>query len=74
MNKNIERKINERLPTKRFLNLTSYMLKLNDKKILRNIVPWNENPNIASTRMSKLSDKFFGKSSNDKKGTDSDSS
>lgn len=40
----------------------------------REKLPWNENPNIASTRMSKLSDKSIGRSSTDRKGIDSDSS
>lgn len=43
-------------------------------KIKKDILPWNENPNIASIRMSKSFDRSTGRSSTDKKGTPSDSS
>jgi len=43
--------------------------------IILNIkVPWNENPNMASTRMSKSLEKSDGRSSTDKKGIDNASS
>lgn len=43
-------------------------------KMLKKVsIPWNENPNTASTTMSKLVDKSTGRSSTGRKGMDNDS-
>lgn len=57
-------------------NKNGYTIKLTSsfkRERERERVPWNENPNIASNRMSKLLDKSTGSSSTDRKGMGSDS-